>query len=195
MKEPRSAEPQRRERDEPDELRNPVPWPIASLALLLMLWGAWYYFQNTGYPVLAGDRRSVIVVDANASVDGAVVYAANCVACHQSNGGGLAGVFPPLAGSEWVLENENRLVQILLYGINGVIEVKGQSYQGVMPAFSQLADAELAAVLTHIRSSWGNAAPALTAAQITLGRERFPDRIDAWQGGAELNAVFAASGG
>ena len=63
-----------------------------------------------------------------------------------------------------------------------------------MPAFSQLSDAELAAVLSHIRSTWGNAAPTIVPQQVTEGRERFPGR-GPWQGGAELNATFPPDNG
>jgi len=179
-----------RETAEPEELRNPIPWPVAVIAVGFVLWGAWYYFQNTGYPIAAGDRRSAIVADAAGAVDGAKLYTVNCASCHQANGQGLAGVFPPLVGSRWVLENDARLVQILLHGINGVIEVQGVSYQGVMPAFAHLGDDELAAVLTHIRSSWNNDADPIDAGQIAAGRERFPDRSGPWAGGAELDEQF-----
>ena len=181
--------PQSRERGEPDELRSPVPKSIAVFALGLIAWGGWYYFQNTGYPAAAGDRRTQIVAVQASSVDGGVVYAGNCAACHQASGLGLAGVFPPLVASDWVVENDKRLIQILLHGVNGELVVNGVTYNGVMPAFPQLNDAELAAVLTYIRTEWGNAAPAITARQIAEGRERFPER-GPWQGGAELNAVF-----
>ncbi|MEO0423073.1 MAG: c-type cytochrome [Pseudomonadota bacterium] len=184
---------QRRERREPEELQNPVPRPLAALAIGLIVWGAWYYFQNTGYPVAAGDRRTAIVIDTSAAIDGSAVYAANCVACHQANGGGLAGVFPPLASSEWVLGDDARLVQILLHGIVGSIEVQGQTYAGAMPAFGQLADGEIAAVLTHVRATWGNDASPITPQQVAEGRQRFPDRAAPWNGGDELNAVFPPS--
>ncbi len=179
-----------RERREPEELQNPVPRPLAALAIALMVWGAWYYFQNTDYPVAAGDRRTAIVIDPSAAIDGGAVYAANCVACHQATGAGLAGVFPPLADSQWVLGDEARLVQILLHGIAGPIEVRGQVYAGVMPAFAQLSDGEIAAVLTHVRSTWGNSASPITADQVTAGRNRFPDREAPWNGGAELDQAF-----
>ena len=71
----------KRERQEPEELHNPVPKPLAMLAVGLVAWGVWYYFQNVGFPADAGDRRSVIIIDPAASIDGAVVYAGNCVAC------------------------------------------------------------------------------------------------------------------
>jgi len=179
----------RRERDEPEELESPVPRELAIVSILLLAWGAWYYFQNTGYPVAAGDRRTAVVAAAADSVDGSVVYAGNCAACHQANGMGLSGVFPPLADSRWVLEDDERLVQILLHGVQGEMVVRGETYNGVMPAFPQLSDAELAAVLTYIRTSWGNAGAPISTDQVAVGREQYPDR-GVWQGGAELDEVF-----
>ena len=179
---------QLRERDEPEELHNPTPWPLLAFAVVMVFWGVWYYFSNTGYPLAAGDRRTPQVA-ASETVDGSRVYAANCVACHQQTGQGVAGVFPPLVASRWVLGSEERLVQIMLHGINGAIEVRGTTYQGVMPAFARLSDEELAAVTTHIRSTWGNDAPSIDAATVAEGRGRFPDR-GAWNGGAELAEQF-----
>ena len=177
----------KRERQEPEELHNPVPKPLAMLAVGLVAWGVWYYFQNVGFPADAGDRRSVIIIDPAASIDGAVVYAGNCVACHQPAGTGLAGVFPPLAGSEWPQAAKKDIpIQILLHGINGSITVKGATYAGVMPAFAQLKDAEIAAVLSHVRKSWGNTANPVSAEEVAAQRKRFPDRTDAWQGGKEI---------
>lgn len=190
MTDERYDRPQSRERDEPDELKSPIPRPLAILSIALLAWGSWYYFQNTGYPVGAGDRRTAIVV--SDTVDGAAVYAGNCVACHQASGQGLSGIFPPLAGSSWVLDNDARLVQILLHGVQGEMIVNDQAYNGVMPAFSQLSDAELAAVLTHIRASWGNDAPPITADQVAEGRERYPQGRGPWNGGQELDDVFPA---
>ncbi len=184
---------QKREKNEPEELQSPVPRPLAIMSILLIAWGGWYYFQNVGYPSGAGDRRTPIVIASE--VDGSVVYAGNCVACHQATGMGLPGVFPPLVGSDWVLKNDERLVVILLHGIQGELVVNGVTYNGVMPAFPQLSDAELAAVLTYIRAEWGNSGTPITAEQIADGRERFPDRTAPWAGGAELDDVFPPDDG
>jgi mono/diheme cytochrome c family protein len=186
--------PQSRERDEPDELRGPVPKWLAVFALALVAWGGWYYFENTGYPAAAGDRRTPIAAVSADTVDGRVVYAANCGACHQASGMGLTGVFPPLVASDWVLEDDARLVQILLHGVEGELVVNGVAYNGLMPAFPQLSDAELAAVLSYIRSDWGNDAPPITPEQVAEGRDLYPDR-GPWQGGAELDAVFPPGDG
>lgn len=183
---------QQREQGEPEELKNPTPLALVLLAIVMTCWGVWYYFANAGYPMAAGDRRTPVETPTLDQLDGAQVYAANCVACHQTDGQGLAGVFPPLVGSRWVLESRERLVQIMLYGIQGPIEVRGKVYNGAMPAFARLSDAELAAVTSHIRSTWGNAAAQLAPEEFTSGRDRFPGRSASWAGGEELDAVLGA---
>jgi len=97
-----------------------------------------------------------------ASVElGEQVYASNCVACHQANGQGLAGVFPPLSGHAADLYaaegGREYLVNVLLYGLMGAIQVEGGAYSGVMPAWSQLTDEQIAAVLNYVLASWDNA--------------------------------------
>lgn len=184
----RKLKAQKREKNEPEEMQSPVPRSLAIMSVLLIAWGGWYYFQNVGYPSGAGDRRTPIRIATE--VDGGAVYAGNCVACHQASGMGLAGVFPPLVGSDWVLKDDARLVQILLHGIQGELVVNGVTYNGVMPAFPQLSDAELAAVLTYIRREWGNSGTPISTDQVAEGRARFPDRSGPWGGGAELNEVF-----
>jgi len=105
---------------------------------------------------------------ASAGTDkGASVFGQNCASCHQANGQGQPGVFPPLAGSEIVLGDKTKLGHILYYGLNGKIVVKGGSYNGQMPAWKgQLSDGDIAAVLTYIRSSWGNKASPVTTADL-----------------------------
>lgn len=74
------------------------------------------------------------------------VYAVNCVACHQTNGQGIPGIFPALAGSDVVLNNKERNIEILMEGVQGA----------AMNSFSYLSEVELAAVITYTRQSWGN---------------------------------------
>ena len=107
------------------------------------------------------------------------VYTANCMACHQANGMGVAGVYPPLAGSEWVLEpqHEKHMIAIVLHGLNGPITVKGNQYNNAMTAFGGiLRDEQIANVLTYIRSEWGNNAPAVTADQVAALRAQLGAR-------------------
>lgn len=97
----------------------------------------------------------------DADVDGAAVYTANCAGCHGSEGEGIAGAFPPLAGHADALFAADRsyLPKLMLFGLQGQIQVDGTNYNGVMPAWPQLTDAELAAALNHIVTAWGNAVP------------------------------------
>ena len=77
---------------------------------------------------------------------GGSVYAVNCVACHQTNGQGISGIFPALAGSDIVLNDKERNIEILMEGVQGA----------AMNSFSYLSEVELAAVITYTRQSWGN---------------------------------------
>ena len=85
---------------------------------------------------------------------------ANCVACHQQNGQGIVGAFPPLAGHINELYNapggRKYIINVVLYGLQGEIDVLGQSYNGLMAAWPQLSDEEVAATLNHELTSWGN---------------------------------------
>ena len=87
-----------------------------------------------------------------AEVDGAALYAANCASCHGPAGAGIAGAFPPMAGHAAALAEQDRpyLISSLLYGLQGQIVVAGVTYNGVMPAWPQLDDEQLAAILTYI---------------------------------------------
>ena len=176
-----------RENYEPAELENPLPRWFAILSAGFVVWGASYFFLQGWTPADAGDLRRSPPAAGSTPVDGGVVYAANCVACHQASGAGLAGAFPPLDGSGWVLADPVLGAQILLHGVQGAMTVKGVEYAGVMPSMAHLTDAELAAVLSHVRSSWSNRASAVEADLLAEQRARFGER-GPWQGGAELRA-------
>ena len=110
-----------------------------------------------------------------------------CVACHQAGGTGLAGVFPPLAGSEWVNGRDSTLAAIVLRGIDGPLTVKGTTYNGQMPSFAgKLKDEQIAAVLSHLRSSWGNASPALAAETVAKVRAEQAPNSAPFAGDKEL---------
>ncbi|MFC4994206.1 c-type cytochrome [Rubritalea tangerina] len=102
---------------------------------------------------------------AHAEADGAKIYA-TCAACHQANGQGLPGAFPPLAESEWVNGPAENLIRIQLRGLMGPITVKGKQYNSVMPPNAAMSDEDIAAVLTYVRSNFGNKASAVTADQV-----------------------------
>lgn len=182
---------QRREHHEPEELHTPARWPLLAAFVALIAWGGWYYFQASRIAPDAGDSRSAAVPAATARIDGASLYAGNCASCHQADGKGLSGVFPPLKGSSWVLAAKPDLpIAILLHGIQGEIEVNGTKYQGVMPPFGRLSDAEVAALASHVRTSFGNVGSAVTEADVALVRDATTSRSGPWAGGAALREAY-----
>jgi mono/diheme cytochrome c family protein len=106
-----------------------------------------------------------------------------CSVCHEQNGQGLAGVYPPLAGSEIVNGPPSTLIRIVLGGLEGPITIKGMLYDGTMPPFGggpELNDDEAAALLTYVRSSFGNASGAITAADVARERAAHAGRVALW---------------
>ncbi len=103
---------------------------------------------------------------------GRAVYGSLCGLCHGDDGLGKPGQVPPLAGSEWVnAKGSQRLARISLAGLNGKIQAGGRDWNLSMGAMgAALSDADLAAVLTYIRQSWGNQAGAVTADDVTAVR-------------------------
>lgn len=100
----------------------------------------------------------------------------NCMSCHQANGRGLPPVYPPLRGSEIVHGDPAVLAKILLHGLEGKLEVDGQVYNQVMPAAPVKSDEEIAAVLTYVRSAWGNSGSPVDAAFVAKIRDETKDR-------------------
>jgi mono/diheme cytochrome c family protein len=104
---------------------------------------------------------------AAAAPAGDQIYAQNCVSCHAAKGQGLAGAFPPLAGNPYVTGDPNKVIGTVLNGLTGPVQVNGATFNGAMPAWKgKLSAAEIAAVITYIRNSWGNKASPVTTAQV-----------------------------
>jgi mono/diheme cytochrome c family protein len=116
-----------------------------------------------------------------------------CAVCHQATGLGMAGSFPPLAGSEWATTASPAVaIRVVLHGLSGPVTVKGQKFANLMPAYGTgqpLSDAEVAAVLTYVRSSWGNRASAVTAEQVAKERTATASHTAAWTA-AELQGLL-----
>jgi mono/diheme cytochrome c family protein len=122
-----------------------------------------------------------VVVEVDPIAMGQRLYAQVCVACHQVNGMGLPGAFPPLVAVDYVTGDEDRLINILVHGLQGPIEVNGNQYNGIMPAFGPGStynwnDEQISYVLTYIRQEWGNEASAISVEQVTAAREATADR-------------------
>lgn len=109
------------------------------------------------------------------------VFNNTCIACHQASGQGVPGVYPPLAGSEWVTGNEERIIRIVLQGLNGPVHVAGKDFNNAMaPLGAVLKDDQIANVLTYVRSEWGNNAPAVSAETVAKIRAETASRTQAW---------------
>jgi mono/diheme cytochrome c family protein len=186
-----------REHPDPHERNLPVPKIVLGIVSALVLWAVGYIIATApNDPPELGDGRTLATLQGKAAgaagggADGAQIYAANCVACHQATGAGLPGVFPPLAGSEWVLAADKVPVNILLHGITGKLTVKDSAYNAQMPAFKdKLSDAEIAAVLSYVRTSFGNGAGKIAQDLIKAERDAGKDRKDPWNGDEDLNKL------
>jgi len=107
------------------------------------------------------------VADQAGSDEGERVYGTVCVTCHQADGAGIAPAFPPLAGSAVATGDAEVPIKIVLSGLTGEMTRGGTTFNGMMtPWASALSDAEIAAVLTYVRSNFGNSADAVTEAQV-----------------------------
>ena len=105
------------------------------------------------------------------------LYLKHCSACHQPTGQGLPGAFPPLANSDYLLEDRERAIEIALSGKSGPITVNGQEFNSVMPNMGYLTDSDIADILTYVHNAWGNEGDAFTAAQIAAARAGGGDEL------------------
>ena len=103
---------------------------------------------------------------------GKAVYTANCLTCHQPDGGGVPNLNPPLAGTKWVKGPKPALVQFILKGSKGQVEIDGETFHNAMPAQAHLTDEQIADVLTFIRKNFGNKSSAVTPAEVKVIRAK-----------------------
>jgi nitrite reductase (NO-forming) len=103
---------------------------------------------------------------------GEVLFKGTCSACHQDQGQGIPDVFPPLAGSDFLVADRERAIGIALNGLTGKVTVNGKTFDSVMPPMSQLNDDEIANILTFALNSWGNKGGTVTADQVKAVRAK-----------------------
>jgi mono/diheme cytochrome c family protein len=113
---------------------------------------------------------------------GKKIFAANCQTCHQANGLGVPGQYPPLAGSEFTIGGSKRPAMIILKGLQGPVKVKGQQYGSAVmqPWDKTLTDQKIADVMTYERSEWGNNASPVTAEQIAALRKELASHPESY---------------
>ena len=121
----------------------------------------------TPAPQASNDRDLMVTTSQGR---GAEVYTQFCSTCHQAQGGGVPGEFPPLANSAWVGGDKTRLIRSVLHGMQGPINIDGKQYDEVMPGHGFLGDKDLAALLTFVRNSFGNSADPVHESEILLVR-------------------------
>ena len=144
--------------------------------------GSGQYDQGPGAAMLASSGPVEPPKPASAMDIGKQVYDGNCANCHQASGAGQPGSYPPLGGSEYVTGDKTTLSCIMLHGLQGPVTVEGGDYGSQqMPGWATvLNDDKLSAVMTYIRSSWGNKADAVKADEVTAARAKFAGQTDAY---------------
>ena len=197
-----------RENPEPTSSNAPIPLALTSIFFVIIFIAGIYLALNSGgfrsdvfSPKLvswSGGGAGGVAAPVDPKVVGKRIYTQNCVVCHQTSGLGMPGQFPPLVGSEWVVGGDwvadNHLVSILLHGMQGAVQVKGVTYNNAMPPWKQLKDDQIAAVLTYIRSEWGNAAAPISPEYVKSMRDKTTARTEPWSQ-KELKAMPAESAG
>jgi nitrite reductase (NO-forming) / hydroxylamine reductase len=147
------------------KLRSPAATTLAAVGALVLSSAAWA--QQVHQAEVAGAADAAAQVKA-----GETVYQTVCLACHQADGKGLPGAFPPLAGSDYLLGDKERAVGVVLRGLQGEIVVNGVKYNSVMPAMTQLSDQEIADVVTYSLNTWGNKGGAVSSSLVAAERAK-----------------------
>ena len=105
---------------------------------------------------------------------GKELFNGTCATCHQPNGEGMAGVFPPLAKSDYIAGDKARLPSVILHGLQGPVTVNGKEYNSIMPPMNQLTDDEVAQLSTYVLNSWGNPGGHVTKDEAAAARKLKP---------------------
>lgn len=180
--------------NEPTVARASMPVLLIALLVALVYWGNMYVVEYGGEldARVQGPYRnwkeleSLKPQDASAKLaaQGAKIYNQYCSGCHMGDGNGnVSSGFPPLPGSEWVIEKDpSRIIRIVLNGLGGPITVKGKEYgqAQMLPWRDALKDEDVAAVLTYVRNAWGNKGAAVDAALVKQIRDQTADKGGAW---------------
>lgn len=115
---------------------------------------------------IAENESSGSKIPAEIMEHGEEVYKKHCQVCHQTNGSGNPGMYPPLDDTEMVNGDKDELIEIILNGMSGEIEVKGEIYNQVMIPHNFLSDKEIADLLTYVRNSFGNSSSPVTEEEV-----------------------------
>ena len=130
----------------------------------------------------AGPAGAEQVAELSPHDRGKKVFSANCQTCHQANGLGVSGQYPPLAGSEFTTGGSRRMAMIVLKGLQGPVTVKGQQFGAAVmqPWDKTLTDKQIADVMTYERTEWGNSASPVTPEQIAAFRKELANHPESF---------------
>jgi mono/diheme cytochrome c family protein len=187
--------------EHPVASRAPIPIGLLVLLSFLVFCGMFYFDLQGGWsspqvyqPYRSDEELALFQPPVNGEWNknnGARVYGQVCGLCHNPDGMGKPGQFPPFVGSEWVLGTPDRLVRIPILGLNGPIKIKGQQWNLSMPAQgASMSDEDIADVLCYIRTSWGNKGSLIKPEQVRAIRKAIGSRAQPWSE-AELLAIPA----
>ena len=187
-----------REKVEPRVGREPLSlWLIAVYGLAVFFGGAYLgryagNFSGDGLDYLGGAPRVATKASAGGGAEqaaelspvekGKKIFSANCATCHQATGLGVAGQYPPLAGSEIVNGGSRRPIMIVLKGLQGPLTIKGQHYGSAVmqPWEKTLNDEKIANVLTYVRQEWGNTGGPVSAEGVSALRKELSGRTESF---------------
>jgi mono/diheme cytochrome c family protein len=128
--------------------------------------------NNNSTPPPAPTKTEVVLPDTSMSA-GLGVYQRTCIVCHQPDGTGMEGAYPPLAKSDYLLKDKFRAIHQVLTGSSITMKVNGKNYNGAMPR-QVLKDAEVAQVLNYVYRSFGNNGPLVSSADVKSVRDTMP---------------------
>ncbi|HEY1848136.1 MAG TPA: cytochrome c [Opitutaceae bacterium] len=189
---------------QPDERAHYRLVPIGILfflSALILFAGTYLNRYAVHYSPVAFDENSKLTtgtaeVKADPLAVGKAAFGAVCITCHQPTGMGLPGIYPPLAGSEWVNGPADRMIRIVLYGLKGDVHVEGHDFNAAaMPVFGQgvtnsaysWSDDKIAAVISYVRQEWGNKGGPVSADEVAAVHKAVGDRKEMSE--TELEAV------
>lgn len=190
-----------REMAEPRDGASPTPISYIIMCFFALMWGGFYIGYYGGdwngkglaeRPSAAGGPKAGPAQ--NPMVVGKEVFG-SCMQCHQENGLGLPGQYPPLGGSEYVLGDKRRLAAILLNGLSGEVHVKGATFNAIMPPWATRDDEEIAGVLTYIRNSFGNKADPVSIEFVATVRKEVENKGEWKMPALEAFAASAPAAG
>jgi mono/diheme cytochrome c family protein len=175
-----------REKEEPSEGFATIPVFLVFLVCALGFWGGVYLTRNSGgFSPGVFDLDAVTTVAADTGpkafvpdpVKGQQLYMIHCATCHQPNGLGAPGVFPPLAKSDWLDGNQERTIKLILAGLAGEATVNGIKYNGNMPNVgAALKDGQVANIMTYVNQAWGNTLGPVNDTEVAEVRKRIGAR-------------------